>query len=105
MATWVALLTIGIPWLGGLCVWLAGDSRPRLQHSLASGFAVVGGLFSLNLLRFVSASTILSVPMGSAFGDFTLLADGLGVYLALIAAIVGGLAVIFSSDYMKGEAQ
>jgi NADH-quinone oxidoreductase subunit L len=105
MATWVALLTIGIPWLGGLCVWLAGDTRPRLQHGLASGFAVVGGLFSLTLLRFVGASTILSVPMGAAFGDFTLLADGLGVYLALIAAIVGGLAVIFSSDYMKGEAQ
>jgi NADH-quinone oxidoreductase subunit L len=105
MAIWAALLTIGLPWLGGLCVWMVGDKRPRLQHTLASGFAVVGGLFSLTLLRFVGAKTILSVPMGAAFGDFTLVADGLGVYLALIAAIVGGLAVIFSNDYMKGEAQ
>jgi NADH-quinone oxidoreductase subunit L len=105
MAIWAALLTIGIPWLGGLCIWLVGDKRPSLQHRLASGFAVVGGLFSLTLLRFIGSSTILSVPIGAAFGDFTLVTDGLGVYLALIAAIVGGLAVIFSNDYMKGEAQ
>ncbi len=34
-----------------------------------------------------------------------LIPDGLGVYLTIIASVVGSLAVIFSNDYMKGEAQ
>ena len=97
MATWVVLLTIGIPWLGGLCVWLAGDERPRVQHALASYFAVAGGLVSLALLRFVDHTEVIRIPVGEAFGDFTLVADGLGAFLAIIAAVIGGLAVIFSN--------
>lgn len=105
MSIWLVLLTIGLPWLGGICVLVAGDQRSQLQHRLASLFAVAGGLLSLGLLQNVSDSVVLSLPMGTVFGDFTLVADGLGVTLAIIAAIVGGLAVIFSNDYMKGEAQ
>lgn len=105
MATWLVIITICLPWLGGLCVWLVGDKRPQLQHKLASGFAAVGGLVSLGLLTITSDEVILCVPVGSVFGDFTLVADGLGVSLAVIAAVVGGLAVIYSNDYMKGEAQ
>ncbi|MBN1146313.1 MAG: NADH-quinone oxidoreductase subunit L [Anaerolineales bacterium] len=105
MATWVVLLTIGLPWLGGVCVWLVGDERPRAQHALASCFAVVGGLVSLALLGFVDQAVLLRIPVGGstsgAFGDFTLVADGLGVYLAIIAAVIGGLAVIFSNAYME----
>ena len=60
---------------------------------------------SLGLLTIAGSSAVLRVPVGGIFGDFTLIADGLGVYLAVIAAVVGGLAVIFSNDYMKGEGQ
>jgi NADH-quinone oxidoreductase subunit L len=105
MATWLVLLVICTPWVGGLCVWGLGDKRPGLQHALASTFAVLGGLLSLGLLGFVDHTAVLRIPMGSAFGDFTLIPDGLGVYLAIIAGGVGSLAVIFSNDYMKGEAQ
>jgi len=105
MAPWLILLTIGIPWLGGLCVWWTGDKHPRLQHALASAFAVIGGLVSLGLLTIPSNEVVVRVPVGSAFGDFTFVADGLGIYLAIIAAVIGGLAVIFSKDYMEGEEQ
>jgi len=105
MAAWLVLLTIGIPWLGGLCVWWLGDQRAGLQHRVASAFAVLGAGVSLGLLRFTSPDVILRIPLGSAFGDFTFVADGLGVYLAIIATVVGGLAVIFSNDYMQGENQ
>ena len=43
--------------------------------------------------------------MGTVFGNFTFIADGLGVFLSAVATVIGSLAVIFSMDYMKGEAQ
>ena len=105
MEKWFAVAAICLPWLGGLCVWSVGDNRPRLQHRLTSSFAILGGLLSLALLPIISDKIILRIPVGSVFGDFTLIADGLGVSLAIIAAVIGGLAVIYSNDYMHGEAQ
>lgn len=105
MAAWVVSLTIILPWIGALIVWLIGDGRPKYQHRLATGFAVIGGVFSLGLLRYISDMPVIQIPLGSVFGEFTLIPDGLSVYLAIIAAVVGGLAVVFSNDYMKGEAQ
>ena len=105
MEKWIGVAVIGIPWLGGLCVWLVGDKYPGLQHRLASIFAAFGGLFSLALLAITSDEIILLIPIDSVFGDFTLVADGLGVSLAVIAAVIGGLVVIYSNDYMKEEAQ
>jgi len=105
MEKWIGAAVIGIPWLGGLCVWLTGDKYPGWQHRLASIFAAFGGLFSLTLLAITSDKIILLIPIGSVFGDFTLILDGLGVSLAVIAAVIGGLAVIYSNAYMKGEAQ
>ena len=49
MAATFITLTIGLPWLGALAVWVAGDQRPRAQHALAVAFAVAGGLSGLSL--------------------------------------------------------
>lgn len=105
MVSWLVILTICLPWLGALCVWVARDNHPRLQHSLASGFAVAAGLASLALLPFATDEVVLSMPVGGIFGGFTFVPDGLGILLATIATVVGSLAVIFSIDYMHGEAQ
>jgi NADH-quinone oxidoreductase subunit L len=105
MATWLVLLTIGIPWLAAAIIGLVGDQHERFQHRLASAFAVIGSLISLGLLLIPGQQAIIRWHLGSAFGDFSLVADGLGVYLAVIAAVIGGLAVIFSNNYMQGEAQ
>jgi len=103
--TLLVLLTISIPWLGGICVWLVGDRHPNIQHRLATVFALLGGIVSLSLLQYTQGQTVINIPLGGAFGDFTLVLDGLGAYLTIIAAVIGGLAVIFSNDYMKGENQ
>jgi NADH-quinone oxidoreductase subunit L len=105
MATWLMLAVIGINWLGALIVWGVGDRRPRLQHALASGATVLAGAASVALLPFAGDAETLRFPVGGIFGDFTLIPDGLGVFLAAVAAVVGSLAVIFSIDYMGGEAQ
>ena len=43
--------------------------------------------------------------MGAFFGSLTFTPDGLAVALTAIACVIGSLAVVFSVDYMKGEAQ
>jgi len=105
MAELIIILTILIPWFGGLVVWAVGDQHPNLQHRLAAGFSVLGGIISLFLLMYIQDVPVVRVDIGGVFGSFTLVPDGLGVYLAIIAAVIGSLAVIFSNNYMKGEAQ
>ena len=105
MATWLICSVIGLPWLGAAVVWLVGDDRPRTQHWLAVGFSAAAGVTSLALLPFVSDVPALHIALGGVFGDFSLVPDGLAVFLAAVAAVIGSLAVVFSMDYMQGEAQ
>ena len=105
MADVLIILTMGLPWLGALAVWLTGDRRPHAQHRLAVGFALAAALAALLLLGSVSSTVELRIALGGAFGDFTFVPDGLGVFLTAVATVVGSLAVIFSVDYMHGEAQ
>ncbi len=99
------LLTIGLPWLGALLVWLTGDERPRTQHTVAVIFAVAAGIAALLMLPFSSSAMAVKISMGGIFGDLTFTPDGLGVFLAVVATVIGSLAVIFSVDYMRGEHQ
>ncbi|MDD5368570.1 MAG: proton-conducting transporter membrane subunit [Anaerolineaceae bacterium] len=105
MAAPLILLSIGFPWLGALLVWAVGDTRPRLQHILAVAFAVLAGMTSLVLIPYSSSTVRIAFHLGGAFGTFSFVADGLGAFLAAVATVIGSLAVIFSVDYMKGEAQ
>lgn len=105
MAENLIILTICMPWLGALVVWFVGDKRTKLQHSLAVIFSMLAGAAALMLIPYGFDRPTLTLPIGGAFGDFTFSPDGLGVYLAAIATVIGSLAVIFSVDYMRGEAQ
>jgi len=99
------LLTIGLPWLGGLAVWFTTNKRPRAQHTLAVLFAVAAGLAALLMLPYISAIPAIAIPLGGIFGVLTFTPDGMSVFLAIIATVVGSLAVIFSVNYMQGEKQ
>jgi len=99
------LLTIGLPWLGALVVWWVGDAHPRAQHGLAVAFSLASGVAALWMLTSASQPVQVFLPAGGVFGDFSFIPDGLGVFLAVVATVVGSLAVIFSVDYMHGEPQ
>ena len=105
MAGTLSVLLIGLPWLGALLVWTVGDTRPKLLHILAVVTSVSAGLLSLILLAFGGSQPAVNFKFGGWFGDFTLVPDGLGATLAAVACVVGSLAVIYSVDYMRGEAQ
>lgn len=105
MASILIFVVIGLPWVGALFVWGAGDSRPKLQHALAVGFSVASGIAALALLPFSGDALVVGVQAGAGLGDFYFSPNGLGIFLAIIATVIGSLAVIFSIDYMHGEAQ
>jgi NADH-quinone oxidoreductase subunit L len=99
------LLTIGLPWLGGLAVWITTNKHPRAQHTFAVLFAVTAGIAALLMLPYASATPAIVIPLGGIFGDLTFTPDGMGVFLSIIATVVGSLAVIFSVNYMHGDKQ
>jgi NADH-quinone oxidoreductase subunit L len=105
MANIFILLIIGFPWLGALIVWLIGDARPKIQHTLAVAFSLLSGISSLILLAFINSQPAIDLALGTSFGSLTFIPDGLAVSLTVIATVVGSLAVLFSVDYMRGEAQ
>ena len=101
----LALLTIGLPWLGAFLVWCARDSRAALQHALAVVFAIAGAVAAVAMIPLRLEQNVLALPLGHAFGDLTFLPDGLAVFLCVVATCIGSLAVVFSVDYMRGEKQ
>lgn len=105
MAAILIALVIGLPWLGAVIVWRAGDHRPKAQNLLAVAFCALAGVAALALIPFAGHEAAISIPAGSYFGNLSFVPDGLGVTLAAIACVVGSLAVLFSVDYMKGERQ
>lgn len=105
MAQTLILLTIGLPWLGALVAWLMRNEQERAQHTLAVAFSAAAGLASLALIPYASSAVALRLPIGGLFGDLTFVADGLGVFLAAVATVVGSLAVVFSVAYMHGDPQ
>ncbi len=105
MAAWLVILSMFIPWTGALIIWLVGDNYPNIQQWMATGISILGGVVTMMLLLIVDDGVVVSIHLGGVFGDFTLVADGLGVYLGIVAAVIGSLTVIFSNNYMKGEAQ
>jgi NADH-quinone oxidoreductase subunit L len=105
MAQWLILLSIGLPWLGALVAWLMRNEQERAQHALAVAFSVAAGLAALALIPYASSEVALRLPIGGLFGDMTFVADGLGVFLAAVATVVGSLAVVFSVAYMHGDPQ
>jgi NADH-quinone oxidoreductase subunit L len=105
MASTLLLLTIAIPWAGAVIIWLIGDEYTKSLHWIAVAFSVAAGAAALALIPYATGTPIISVDSGPVFGVFTFAPDGLGVFLAVVATVVGSLAVIFSVDYMRGENQ
>jgi NADH-quinone oxidoreductase subunit L len=101
----LALLSIGLPWAGAVLVRLIENRKPVAQHATAVVFALAGAVAAVAMTPLKTDVNVLDIPLGSAFGHVTFLPDGLAVFLAVVATVIGSLAVIFSVGYMKGERQ
>lgn len=97
------LLTITLPWVGGIVVWAIGEKHSKAQHPVAIGFALAAAIAASLQLPWITGEVVFSFPLGPIFGTITFIPDGLGVFLSMIATGVGSLSVIFSMDYMAGD--
>jgi NADH-quinone oxidoreductase subunit L len=102
VSTWLLPLTVFLPWAGAVAVLAAGRAG-RLRTGLAIAFAAADAVLSLLLIPLAADRTGFSLVIGGAFGELSFLPDAFGVFLAAVAAVIGGLAVVFSVDYMRGE--
>lgn len=95
--------------MGAIAVRLFGDRRPGAQHVTAAVASLTATAAAILLLWpshwGVSGEAVIRLPFGAFAGDLTLVADSLGVALAVIATTVGSLTVIFSRGYMGGAEQ
>jgi NADH-quinone oxidoreductase subunit L len=101
----LVILTILLVWVGAVVVWLVGDKNEIVQHGVAVIFSITAAISSIAMLFVFKSGTILSFPVGTAFGDFSFVTDGLGLFLSVVATVIGCLSIIFSVDYMKGSPQ
>ncbi|MBW6472483.1 MAG: NADH-quinone oxidoreductase subunit L [Anaerolineaceae bacterium] len=101
----LVIITILVPWIGALVVWLIGDRHEKIQHVCAVVFSTTAAISSIAMLWVYRSGTVLSFSMGSSYGNFSFVTDGLGLFLATVATVIGALTIIFSVDYMRGSAQ
>ncbi|NMD32017.1 MAG: hypothetical protein GYA80_09915, partial [Chloroflexi bacterium] len=61
MAATLILLSIGLPWLGALVVWMVGDRHEKIQHALAVAFSLAAGVAAVILLGSAGKETALTI--------------------------------------------
>ncbi len=95
------LLIVGIPLLGAFLLPLAGKVSPKFRNALAFLLAAAPLLLSAlalpSSLREPSLMQI-TLPLGLSFG---LMADGLAVFMAISASLLGLIIVGYSFGYMS----
>lgn len=101
MTEFFLLMIFAVPCIGAVSVVLARDAD--WQHRLAVIAGLLTAVAALGLLALASPQAVVTVNI--AGGPVTFAADGLGAFLAAVAAVIGALTLIFSVDYMRGEPQ
>ncbi len=98
----LAIATFGVPMLGSILTLLADRISGILRNILA--VVTVAATLMLAVMLIPFAGEARTIILGSStipgFG-FDFIIDGLGVYVAIMAALIGLLIVLYSVGYMK----
>jgi NADH:ubiquinone oxidoreductase subunit 5 (subunit L)/multisubunit Na+/H+ antiporter MnhA subunit len=96
------LSAIFIPWLGALILPLAGRFSNLLRNILALILVVLSFGASLLLLPEVAKGQVVSFALPLGLGlNFSLQADVVAVFTALVSSLIGAVIVLFSFDYIS----
>jgi NADH:ubiquinone oxidoreductase subunit 5 (subunit L)/multisubunit Na+/H+ antiporter MnhA subunit len=98
----LAIASFGVPMLGSLVTLLAGRVSGFLRNLLAVLLMVTTLGVALALIPTAPAARTVMFGASSIPGlGFSLIVDGLGVYVAVMAALIGLLVVVYSIGYMQ----
>jgi NADH:ubiquinone oxidoreductase subunit 5 (subunit L)/multisubunit Na+/H+ antiporter MnhA subunit len=97
------LTAIGCPVLGSvLLLPLAAAISTRLRNVLAFLLVLAALVCSLALVPMVYAGQTMELRLHTPVGmDFTLSADGLAVFMAIVSSLVSAIIVLYSADYIR----
>jgi NADH:ubiquinone oxidoreductase subunit 5 (subunit L)/multisubunit Na+/H+ antiporter MnhA subunit len=98
----LAFATVGIPIVGSFVVLAAGRVSARLRNVLA--VLVIAATFASSLALIPLAGQATTATLGPLLVpglSLSLVADGLGVYVAAFSSLVGLLILLYSLGYMK----
>jgi NADH:ubiquinone oxidoreductase subunit 5 (subunit L)/multisubunit Na+/H+ antiporter MnhA subunit len=98
----LAIATFGIPILGSLLTLLADRISGFLRNLLAVLVMLATLASALALIPMASQTrTLMFGPSAIPGFGFNFIIDGLGVYVAIMAALIGLMIVVYSVGYMK----
>ena len=98
----LAIATFGIPILGSLLTLLADRISGFLRNLLAVLVMLATLASALALIPIASQTrTFMFGPSAIPGFGFNFIVDGLGVYVAIMAALIGLMIVVYSIGYMK----
>jgi len=98
----LAIATFGIPILGSLLTLLADRISGFLRNLLAVLVMLATLASALALIPIASQAKTIMLGQSAIPGfGFNFIIDGLGVYVAIMAALIGLMIVVYSVGYMK----
>ncbi|MFA5143091.1 MAG: NADH-quinone oxidoreductase subunit L [Candidatus Omnitrophota bacterium] len=96
------LAIIFVPVIGSFLLPVAGRISERLRNALALIFVCVSLAGSSLLVPAVLAGKIPAISIELPLGfNFSLAADGLAVFMALVSSLVGAIIVLYSFGYIS----
>lgn len=98
----VILLIVLVPTIGAFILPLIGRVSSRLRNFLALGFVCVSLVGSFLLLPSVLTGKVISINKCLTLGfNFTLNADGLAVFMAIVSSLISAIIVLYSFGYIS----
>lgn len=91
-----------VPVCGAFILPLVGRISLRLRNLLALSFVLVSFIFSLKLVPLFLAGETISVNKAFLLGlNFTLVADGLAIFMACVSSLISSIIVFYSFGYIS----
>jgi NADH:ubiquinone oxidoreductase subunit 5 (subunit L)/multisubunit Na+/H+ antiporter MnhA subunit len=98
----VLLICILAPLAGAFLMPLLGRISARLRNGAALAVVLVSLACALVLVpEAIAGRTVTFVVAGPLGISFSLIADGLAVFMAVVSSLVGALIMLFSFDYIS----
>ncbi len=104
MASFVpSFWVVVVPLLGAALVAVLGIRREKLVPAVAVSIGAVNAVVALLMVPRIAGGKAFTYPWLPGISDFSVVADGIGAFIALAAAVLGALILTYSLRYMEHE--
>jgi NADH-quinone oxidoreductase subunit L len=98
-----SIWVIVLPFLGAALVAVLGIRHERLVPGVSVAIGAVNAIVALLMVPRISGGKAFFYRWLPGISDFSVVADGIGAFIALAAAVLGVLILTYSLRYMEHE--